>query len=225
MELHMRITLATIALSLTAAAFAAPLAAQHDHGAAGARGEAKLPPGWHLRLDRENQNPADVSFAVMAPGWHVTTGPSTILWNPEMTASGPYVAETEIHLFDPGERREAYGLFVGGHDLDGDDQRYTYFLIRRTGEFIVKRRAGAEAPTLIAWTRHEAIRPWSADQTTVPNTLAIDVGAENVRFLVNGQQVAELPRGDLSLDGIVGLRVNHALNVHVSRLDVRVSPR
>jgi hypothetical protein len=217
----MRTSMATFAI-LIAAGTAAPLQAQHDHHApAGQRGEANLPAGWNLRLDRDNQNPAEVQFMEMAPGWHVTTGPSTILWNAGTTASGNYRVESEYRLFDPGQRREAFGIFVGGQDLEGEDQRYTYFLIRRTGEFIVKERRGAEAPTLIDWTEHDAIRPWQEGATSVPNTLAVEAGDDLVRFYVNDALVAELPRAELSLDGTVGLRVNHGLNVHVTRLDVR----
>jgi hypothetical protein len=203
-------------------AAATPLAAQHTgHGApAGERGEAQLPAGWELRLDRDDQNPAEVQFMDMAPGWHVTTGPSTILYRPTNTARGSYRVEAEIHLFDPGERREGYGIFVGGRDLQGEAQAYTYLLIRRDGRFIVKTRRGADAPTEIAWTEHAAVRPWTGDGATVQNTLAIDVGAEQVRFLVNDQEVAALPRGTLPLDGVYGLRVNHAVNAHVTRLDV-----
>ena len=29
----------------------------------------------------------------------------------------------------------AYGLFVGGQDLDNDKQRYTYFVIRQDGKY------------------------------------------------------------------------------------------
>jgi hypothetical protein len=217
----MRTAIATLAC-LIAAGAVAPLHAQHDHHAPAAqRGQANLPAGWNLRLDRDTQNPAEVEFMEMAPGWHVTTGPSTILWNDATTASGRYRVESEFHLFDPGQRREAFGIFVGGRDLDGENQRYTYFLIRRTGEFIVKERSGAAAPTLIDWTNHDAIRPWQDGATSVPNTLAVEAGQDLVRFFVNDALVAELPRAELSLDGTVGLRVNHGLNVHVTRLDVR----
>ena len=50
--------------------------------------------------------------------------------------------------------------------------------------------------------------------------LAVDVGPSEVVFLVNGQTVATLPRDGLDTDGIAGLRVNHRLNLHVTRLDV-----
>jgi hypothetical protein len=201
---------------------AAPVAAQHaGHGApATERGQARLPAGWELRLDRADQNAAEISFMDMAPGWHVTTGPSAIVYRPAQTASGRFRVESEIHLFDPGQRREGYGIFIGGRDLQGEAQAYTYFLIRRDGQFIVKTRRGAEAPTEIAWTEHTAIRPWADGAQSVANTLAIDVGAEHVRFLVNGEQVATLPRGTLPLDGIVGIRANHSVNAHVSRLDI-----
>ena len=37
---------------------------------------------------------------------------------------------------------------------------------------------------------------------------------------MNGAVVTSLPRADLSLDGVVGLRVNHGLNLHVTNLKV-----
>ena len=39
-------------------------------------------------------------------------------------------------------------------------------------------------------------------------------------YLVNGEEVASLPRADLDVEGVVGIRVNHALNLHVSKLEV-----
>jgi hypothetical protein len=44
-----------------------------------------------------------------------------------------------------------------------------------------------------------------------------------VRLLVNGAQVAALPGSHVgSTDGVVGLRVNHNLDVHIS--DFKVTP-
>ena len=50
--------------------------------------------------------------------------------------------------------------------------------------------------------------------------LAVEAGAETVRFLVNDNEVARMPRSELDLDGLYGFRVNHALNLHISRLEM-----
>ncbi|HSG49327.1 MAG TPA: hypothetical protein VLA43_16010, partial [Longimicrobiales bacterium] len=156
------------------------------------------------------------------PGWHITTGPAGIFWDPAVTASGTFKAEMEVFLFDPAGRREAFGIFFGGSALQDDAQTYTYFLLRDGGQFIVKRRQGTETPTLVEWTSHPAIRSYAerGDDASVKNILTVEAGDESVRFLVNGQEVASLPRAGIAVDGTVGIRVNHALNLHVSRLEV-----
>jgi hypothetical protein len=185
--------------------------------------EANRPEGWHVRTDRPNQDPADVDFTDMPPGWHVTTGPAAILWHPETTASGRFEVDMEVYLFDPRGRREAFGFFMGGQDLDGPNQEYVYFLLREGGEFLVKRRSGDGTEPIVDWSSAPSMKSWAArdeGEVSVRNVLAVQAGEETVRFLVNGEEVASLPRASLSLDGVVGLRVNHGLNVHVSRLDV-----
>jgi hypothetical protein len=54
----------------------------------------------------------------------------------------------------------------------------------------------------------------------VKNVLAVHAGAETIRFFVNDEEVATLPRSQVDTDGTVGIRVNHALNLHVARLEV-----
>ena len=158
----------------------------------------------------------------MTPGWHVTTGPAAILYNPSTTAAGEFRIESATFLFDPGTRNEAFGFFFGGRDLEDAGQSYTYFLIRRSGEFLVNRRIGSETFAVVDWTPHPAILKYDdrGDRATAENVLAVEVGAEDVRFLVNGNEVTRLRRSDVETDGIVGLRVNHGLNVHVTSLTV-----
>ena len=52
------------------------------------------------------------------------------------------------------------------------------------------------------------------------NTLSVEVGADQVRFLVNGTEVSSQPKSALHSDGITGVRVNHLLNVHIDDLDL-----
>ncbi len=181
------------------------------------------PEGWQVRFDNPEASEDQLEmFVSMPPGWHVTSGPAAIYWGPDMEASGEYRIEMEVYLFDPAGRLEAFGIFVGGQDLMGDAIEYTYFLLRDGGEFIVKRREGPEAPTIHAWTGHDAILGWAdreEEAATVKNVLALEAGAETVRFFVNDAEVAALPRADLGMDGVFGMRVNHALNLHISRLE------
>lgn len=191
-----------------------PLAAQ----------DLKRPEGWKVRFDRAGSTEAELEmFVSMPPGWHITTGPAAIFWDPALTASGEFRADMEVYLFDPGDRKEGFGIFFGGTDLEGPGQAYTYFLLREGGEFLLKRRQGADTPTLTDWTANPAVASFAdrGDQATAKNVLTVEAGAATVRFLVNGTKVAELPREEIPVDGVVGIRVNHALNVHVSRLEVK----
>jgi hypothetical protein len=42
-----------------------------------------------------------------------------------------------------------------------------------------------------------------------------------VDFAINGTQVASRPRASLATDGVVGMRVNHNLNLHFTSLSVK----
>lgn len=187
-----------------------PLFAQQASG-------TERPVGWRWRFDRPAADSA-LSFASMAPGWHITTGPATILYDPALTATGNFRLESRMVLFPPGDHAEAFGLLLGGRELDGPGQAYTYFVIRKDGRFLVKRREGSATRDLIGWTGHRAITPHPGGQGTVTNVLAVEAGEREVRFLVNGEQVASLPRAEVPVDGIVGFRVNHRLNLHVTTL-------
>ena len=184
----------------------------------------KRPEGWRVRLDKPGPDSAKVVFSSMAPGWHVTTGPAVILWNPATTAKGAYKAETNTHLFKPAsEHAEAFGLFVGGANLDAENEWYTYFMIRNDGQYLVKQRAGKETKDVIPWTKSPAIKLFDGKTESVANLLTIIAGPTTVDFLINGTKVASKPRADVTADGIVGLRVNHNLNLHVAKLEVTPS--
>ena len=181
--------------------------------------ELERPADWKVRFDRSGASESDLYFVAMPPGWHVTSGAAGILYDPARTAKGTYRLSAEIFLF-PGERREGFGVFFGGRDLSGPEHAYTYFLIRKDGRFLVKTRSGAETAVVVPWTEHAAIVPHDGGEESVKNVLAVVARAEEVHFYVNGARVTSVPRSELLCDGVVGLRVNHSLNVHVSSLTV-----
>jgi hypothetical protein len=191
----------------------------------------QVPPDWHVRLDKPDAevqitadseaDHSDIFFVSMTPGWHITTGPRSIFWHPGSTTSGDFRAAAEIHLFPPGERNEAYGIFFGGSGLDGDAPSYDYFLVRRSGEFLIKRRRGDATEVIHDWTPHEAIVAYTEEiEGTATNTLALVALGNRVTFEVNGTTVAELTRDNVATTGLLGLRVNHHLDLHVSSLVV-----
>ena len=181
--------------------------------------EFQRPDDWTVRFDRAGNPDSAIYFVEMPPGWHITTGPAAILYDPERTVWGEYRLESSIHLF-PVERPEAFGVFFGGAGLDGSAQAYTYFLIRKDGKFLIKERSGSDTRVIHPWTEHVAIVKHDGQEGTALNMLAVDVLSDTVEFFVNGEKVASLPRSEVKTDGIVGLRVNPGLNLHVTSLDI-----
>ena len=212
------VLLSAALLALLAPAAAAQGHAGHDSAAhVQPRQTAPRPAGWAIRYDRANAVDSTFRFVEMAPGWHITTGPAAIVYEKGKTAAGDFGLEAELFLF-PGERAEAFGVFVGGSDLEGEGQRYTYFVLRKTGEFLVRRREGAAVRDLVAWTAHAAIPKHEAAEGTVRYVLGVGAQGDSVRFTVNGAEVAALPRAAVMPDGAYGLRVNHMLDLHVTAL-------
>ncbi len=182
--------------------------------------ELQRPSDWEVRFDRSGTPDSAIYFVSMPPGWHVTTGPAAILYSPASKAEGEFRLTSTIFLFDPGQRhREAYGIFFGGSDLEGPNQSYSYFLIRNTGDFLVKRRDGSGTSTVRQWSSSSAVAKHEGGEN-VKNVLMIEARGSAVDFFVNGEKVTTVPRSELQVNGVVGLRVNHGLNLHVTDLIV-----
>ncbi|HXI19488.1 MAG TPA: hypothetical protein VNH46_00300 [Gemmatimonadales bacterium] len=219
----MRVPLAASLLILPALLVAQEAAPTHEgHGPAPRiEGGGVFPAGWHARLDQGGR-PAEVKLETMPPGWHITTAAATILYRDQDRARGRYELSARMHLFPEGPgHREAFGLFIGGQDLQGAGQRYTYFLIRGDGTWKVKRRAGADATDVTSgWTANPAIAKSDGKQP-VANLLGIVVGADRVSFRVNGTEVYAAPAAGLDVAGQAGVRINHNLSVHLETLEVK----
>jgi hypothetical protein len=210
----------TLILGAALLAAAAPLAAQahqHDPDHAAAPGAGTVPAGWHARADRAGADVAGLRMAAMAPGWHVTTGPAVILWRPEDAVAGEFTASATLHQTKAPTHPEAYGIFVGGSGLDTAPD-YLYFLVRGDGKYMVKHRAASgDVHTVVDWTESPAVHRQN-EAGAASNALTVEGGPWGVRFKVNGTQVGEF--AGVKSSGIVGLRVNHNLDVHASELTV-----
>jgi hypothetical protein len=191
-------------------------------------GGGTLPPGWHARTDG-NRPIANVKVEPMSVGNHVTLGPAAIFWRDADNASGSYTAAATFWQFPSDthrDHREGYGLFIGGSALPAAGQRYTYFLIRDDGMFLVKRRLGDSTWAVTKdWTANDAVARRDTGPTVemanpLENTLTIRVAPTDVTFLVNGKLVYKASASDVDVKGIVGFRVNHNLNVHLGPLQI-----
>ena len=220
MLLRRSITVCTLVALSTA-----PLSAQMKTGAAHdpdiKAGGGALPSGWSGRTDRADAKLEDAKFVTMGQGFHVTSGPAAIYWRAENATKGPFTATATFRQTKAPMHPEAYGLFFAGKGIEGADQSYAYFLVRGDGKVMVKHRAGSEVHTILDWTDNASVHKQDADGKAT-NTLTVDAtNADSVRLMVNGAQVAALPMSHLgSTNGIVGLRVNHNLDVHIAGFSV-----
>jgi hypothetical protein len=211
--------------SLSAAALLAalslPLAAQEhapdpDHAQQG----GTVPAGWTVRADKGDASGAKIQ--TMGKGLHVTTGPAIILYRANTDGSGPFHTLATFTQTKPSKHPEGYGLFVGGKGLDGAAQQYVYFLVRQDGSYLIKRRDGEQTSDVSkGWVQSAAVKKPGA-KGSATNLLEVDNKRDPTRvaFLVNGQEVYATDAKGMALDGIVGIRTNHNLDVHIEGFDV-----
>ncbi|HEX7917779.1 MAG TPA: hypothetical protein VF454_00170 [Gemmatimonadales bacterium] len=204
--------------------FAAPLAAQYPATpAAPAAGHAAdpdhmvqgngLPAGWNGRTDR-GQPLAGAKFEAMGAGFHVTTGPAVILWRDADRANGAFHTLATFTQVKNPAHPEAFGMFVAGSNLDSASQSYIYVLVRGDGAYLIKRRVGATVTAIVDWTPSPAVnKADSAGKAT--NKIELQNTDGHLTFTINGQQVHSMDIPVAETRGIVGLRVNHNLEVHV----------
>jgi len=199
---------------------AMPAAAQaggmdHDKNAPVAGG-GTLPAGWSARTDR-NMPLTNVKFEKMGEGWHFTMGGvAAVVYREADNASGNYHAVARFTQTKPTGmgHGEGMGLIVGGSDLAGPNQAYTYFLVRQDGMYIIKRRAGTAVTTVVDWTANDAVSKADA-AGKASNEVAIGVSGGKASFTVNGKEVYATDASKVDVNGVVGMRVNHFLDVHV----------
>ncbi|HEU5169788.1 MAG TPA: hypothetical protein VFU46_04585 [Gemmatimonadales bacterium] len=180
-----------------------------------------FPKGWIARTDTRGKEP-EVRFEVMEPGWHITLGPAALLWRPADKVEGPFTVSTLLSQTRAPRHAEGYGIFVGGQSLESDaQQKYTYFLIRGDGRYLIKRREGANTSNITGgWTAHPGIVKAGASGEAT-NRLELTVNRNRLVFRVNGKEVYSADPRLIDARGVAGLRVNHNLDVHVQNFEVR----
>jgi len=188
----------------------------HGHHDQVVEGGGVLPAGWSGRPD-EGGDLKSVKFVTMEPGYHLTLGPATILYRDQDRAKGPFHTLATFHQMKKLEHAEGYGLFFGGENLTGANQKYIYFLVRDDGKYLIKRREGEKTREISkGWTASPAIKKGDS-RGRATNLLEIDakLDPKKVAFKVNGTTVHTLDASSMTPKGIVGLRANHNLDLHI----------
>ena len=186
---------------------------------------AQAPKDLKVRVDRSTDasDPDDtpeLKVVTMGTGFRVTGGPAGVFWKPAQTAAGSYTLRGTFNLMKPSGHVNYYGLVFGGSDLNAASQAYTYFVVGQNGTFQVRQRAGEAATSVLGRTPHDAVKQPGA-QGTSANVLEVRVAGDTVSYVVNGVVVHTTPKTAVKTDGIVGVRVNHQLDVHVDGFEIR----
>jgi len=183
-------------------------------------GASGVPAGFAGRVDRASQLLSDARYTELPDGkWEVVTGPHHILYQPGDTASGTYTVNATLEQMESPAHPESFGVFIGGQDLESEGQRYGYFMVRGTGDYLIKTREGEGTSNVIGWTASPAVP--KADATGKASyQLTVQVGQDSVRFSVNGTPVTSLSRGAIPTDGVAGVRIGHNLHVTTTRVSI-----
>jgi hypothetical protein len=177
-------------------------------------GGGVLEAGWEFRTDN-SRGMENVRFERIGSGLQLSLGPRIILYRPDDVATDNFTVSATFRQAAATSHPEAYGLIIGGSDLRGSDQKYTYFLIRGNGQALVKSRSGARTTNVSSgWVANSAINAVDTDGRSV-NELSVSVNGSTLSFMVNGTEVYSGSTANLEVDGIFGIRANHSLELVV----------
>ena len=187
---------------------------------------AQAPEGWRVRIDR-SQNASDpddvpdLKVVTVGKGFRATGGPAGTFWNPANRAAGNYTVRATFNLMKPSGHTNYYGLVFGGADLEGTAQKYVYFMVAQDGTYLIRSRAGEQTQDVQARMPHTAVRRPGADGRST-NTLEVRVAGNTVSYVVNGTVVHSAPKSGptATTDGLVGIRINHVLDVQVENVEL-----
>jgi len=175
----------------------------------------QFPAGWSVRPDRGAPN--QVKFSMAGELYQFSMGPAGTFYRADWTKTGNYQFSARLTQKARPSHPISYGLMIGGKDLAGANQTYTYFLVRNQGEYFISNCEGNNRPTLVDWTANAAIVKQGADGKQT-NTLGVQVQGDNVIFTVNGTEVTHLPKSKVHTDGLYAFRIGHNLDVDVDQV-------
>jgi len=185
---------------------------------------AQAPKGWKMRVDRsasasDPDAAGTIKFMAMGGGFHFVNPQAAVFWNPSNTAGGSYTLKGTFTLMKPSGHTNYYGLVFGGSNLEGAQQKYTYFLVAQDGTFLVKKRDGEATSDVVKKTPSASVKQPGGDGKST-NALEVRVGGDKIDYVVNGKVVQSTPKAGIDTNGVYGIRINHLLEVMVDGFGV-----
>jgi hypothetical protein len=179
-----------------------------------------VPAGYTGVTDNPGAKISDAKYTATGSTWEIQTGPAHITFAAKDSASGMYSANATFQQLEKPRHPEAYGVFIGGSNLtDPAKQKYGYFEVRGTGEYLIKVRNGDNTTSVVDWTASPNV-PKEDASGKATYKITVHVAADTVHFVVNDKLVAATPKSGFPAVGIAGIRVNHNLHVAVTPLQI-----
>lgn len=183
-------------------------------------------PGWQGKIDpqsaRRGSTIKDSKFKKDGDTYEISTGPAAVYWDPSNKVTGDFTAKATFKETGVAVRSghpHPYGIFIGGSHLDTDQPSLVYCVAYGDGTFLVREFSGGKVTTLTNKQPNDAVHKAGEDKT-VTNEVGWNVHGSRAECQVNGTVVAGFDKDALvgsgkldSLDGIVGVRVAHNVDV------------
>ena len=207
-----------------AAAFLLSVAASAQDADKKVAGGGVTVKGWQGKADPGNKQGLTVNDSKFAPegsGFHLTTGPAAVYWNPANTAKGDFTVKATFK--EPKQtinHPHPYGVFIGGSQLDTDTPTMLYCVAYRDGTYTVRQFTAGKPSQVVRKTPNEKVAKAAGPEAEVTQEVALSVKGSKVECTVNGASVwsadkSEIP-GLTSTDGLTGIRVSHNSDATVS---------
>ncbi|MGQ0767462.1 MAG: hypothetical protein ACT4OZ_17565 [Gemmatimonadota bacterium] len=187
--------------------------------------------GWKGRVDRrplsQGKTVNDSKFISEAGALRLSVGPAAFYWNPANLARGDYhVKATFKEHKMAASHPHSYGVFIGGADLEGENEKLLYCIVYGNGTYSIKTFSGARVTTVVDRAAHASLRK-ADDSGESTNEIGWRVSGNKASCVVNGVEVKSLEKSEVvgadklaSTDGVYGIRVSHNLELTVSGLGV-----
>lgn len=208
----------------TASSPTAALAQRLENPAISAPGpdDGKRPTGFIVRSDVPSVGGDSVRLVHRGKGYYLESGPSSIVFNPNMVARGSFVLASTMFSGPTGATiPDGFGVFIGGKNMNTPAAEYTEFLVRNDGRYAVIQHIGPRRILLRDWTVLAGIAQHSGrrDQT-VRNTFRVVVDGTTVQLVVNRTLATSFLRTVVKPDGVFGMRIGQRQLVQLETLEL-----
>ena len=184
--------------------------------------------GWKGKVDitsaAKGMTINDSKFTAKGSEIELVVGPPAIYWNPAHVGKGDYtVKATFKDMKSEAGHPHPVGVFIGGSNLETDQQQYLYCVAYTDGSFLVRQFNGPAVATVMRKTPNPAVKGPDASGLST-NEVAWSVKGGKAECLINGTSVASFDAstvvgqgGKLNpVEGIYGLRVAHNMRAVVT---------